>query len=152
MSLANKASCGARQVVAVFLKGANGEGRSLPHVGCHVGMGVADGIEGGFDKVAQGAGATAGLCVAVLDAGKFEQLLDSWGTDQAGAARGRDKTCQGRAALATDFGRDSVRLANDVAPVAETDGDDAQLGKDDGSANSSGDFLRALHAQADMSN
>lgn len=152
MSLANKTSWGARQVVAVLLKGADSEGRGLPHVGCHVCVGVANGVEGGLDKVAQGAGASAGLGVAVLDAGKLEQLLDGGRADQAGAARSRDKARQGGAAFAADLCRDGVRLAKDVAPVAEADRDDAQLGKDDGAADGSGDLLRALHAQADVSN
>ena len=36
------------------------------------------------------------------------------------------------------------------APVTATDGDDAELGDDDGSADSSSDFLGGLDAETDM--
>ena len=46
--------------------------------------------------------------------------------------------------------RHSVWFADLVAPVATPDGNDRQLGKDNGAPDSSRHLLRALHAQTNM--
>lgn len=42
-------------------------------------------------------------------------------------------------------------FAHFAAPVATTNGNDGELGRNDSAANGGGDFLRALHAQSNMS-
>jgi len=46
--------------------------------------------------------------------------------------------------------RHSVWFADLVAPVTTSDGNDRQLGKDNGASDSSRHFLRALYAQTNM--
>lgn len=46
--------------------------------------------------------------------------------------------------------RDGVRFTDLVTPVAATNWNDGELGEDDSSADSGGDFLAALDAQADV--
>lgn len=43
-----------------------------------------------------------------------------------------------------------MRLTKVVAPVAAADGDDGELGDDDGGADSSGNFLGGLDAETDV--
>lgn len=43
-----------------------------------------------------------------------------------------------------------VGLSEDGTPVTTTNGNDGKLGKDDGSANGSGDFLGALDSETDV--
>merc|ERR1719497_169968 len=49
-----------------------------------------------------------------------------------------------------DLAGHGMGLTELVAPVAATDGDDRQLGQDDGTADGGGDFLGALDAKADV--
>lgn len=53
--------------------------------------------------------------------------------------------------LVTYFAGDSVRSADLVAPVSTSDRDDRQLGQDDGSPDSGGDFFAALDSQSHVS-
>ena len=137
-------------MVAVLLEGAEGQGSRLPKVRGDVCMGVPDGLHGCLDKVAEGAGASTGLGVDVLDAGQFEELFDRWRADETGATGGRDEAGQDGAAFAAHLCGDGVRLTDDIAPVSQTHGDDAQLCKDDGTTDGSGDLLRTLDTKADM--
>ena len=54
------------------------------------------------------------------------------------------------AAFALLLGRQAVRVAEVGAPVAAADGQDGQLGDDDGGADGGGDFFGGLDAQADV--
>jgi len=53
-------------------------------------------------------------------------------------------------ALSVDLCRQRVRLTEVGAPVASSDGDDGQLGDDDGGADGSGHFLGRLDAETDV--
>ena len=55
-----------------------------------------------------------------------------------------------RATLAALLGRDGVRHTEVGTPVASPDGNHAQLGDDDGCADSRSDFLGGLDPQADV--
>jgi hypothetical protein len=54
------------------------------------------------------------------------------------------------AALAALLSGEGVRLSEVAAPVSSTDGNDAELGDDDGGADRSSDFLGRLDAKADV--
>lgn len=54
------------------------------------------------------------------------------------------------AALAALLGGKRVGDTEVDTPVSTTDGDDAELGNDDGSADSSSDFLRGLDTETDV--
>ena len=53
-------------------------------------------------------------------------------------------------ALAALLGGQRVRSTKVGTPVSTTDGDDAQLGDDDGGTDSSGDFLGSLDTETDV--
>ncbi len=53
-------------------------------------------------------------------------------------------------ALAALLAGKRVRLTKVVTPVSATDGDDAELGNDDGGADSGSDFLGGLDAETDV--
>lgn len=53
-------------------------------------------------------------------------------------------------ALAALLGGEGVRKTEVGAPVTTTDGDDAELGDDDGGADSSGNLLGGLDAETDV--
>ena len=80
----------------------------------------------------------------------MHKLLGDWATDETSTAWGGDETNVNGATLAMDLAGDGMGLAELVAPVAATDGDDRQLGQDDGTADGGGDFLGALDAKADV--
>lgn len=53
-------------------------------------------------------------------------------------------------ALSALLDGDGVRVTEVGAPVSATDGDNAELGNDDGSADSGSDFLAGLDSQTDV--
>jgi len=65
---------------------------------------------------------------------------------------GKDKTYANGdgTALAALLAGQRVRLTEVGAPVAAADGDDGELGDDDGGADSGRDFLGGLDAEADV--
>lgn len=141
---------GLGEEVGVLLVGRHGELGLGPEVRGQVAVGVANGSEGGLDKVAQGAGGTESLGVAVSDTSELEKLLGGGGSDNAGTAGSRDQTGDGGTALAGDLAGNGVGLVHDGTPVTATDGDDRELGKDDGTADSGGDLLGALDTETDV--
>lgn len=95
-------------------------------------------------------GVTTRLSVAVLDTGKLEHALRGRGGDDAGTAGRRDELDVDGASLALDLAGHGVGLTELVAPVAATDGDDRELGEDDGAADGGRDLLRALDTETDV--
>lgn len=98
-------------------------------------------------KVAEGGGAAPGGGVAVVNTGHHEQLLGHRGGHDASTTGGRDETHQDRAAASGHLAGHGVGLADLVTPVTSPDGDDGQLGQDDGTTDGSGHLFGALHSQ-----
>merc|ERR1719290_571100 len=138
------------QVVRELLVGGLGEDRLLPQVGSQVGVGLGDGGIGSLGEVAKGGGLVAGAGVAVLNTSHGQQLLGDGGGDEASTPGGRDQADHDTAALASHLARYCVGLSDLVTPVASPDRDDGQLGKDDGTTDGSGYFLRALDAKTNV--
>merc|ERR1719210_3301884 len=63
---------------------------------------------------------------------------------------GGDETHPDGAALASDLARNGVGLADLVTPEAPPDGQDGQLGQDDGAADGGGHLLGTLDAETDV--
>jgi len=122
-----------------------------PKIRGQEGVGVANGSECGLDEVAQGTGGPTGSGVAVSDTSELQELLGGRGGNDTGTAGGRDETADRRTTLAGDLGGNGMRLTESGTPVAATDGDDRELGKDDGATDSSSDFLRALDTETNVS-
>lgn len=111
---------------------------------------VADTHEGGLDEVAHRGSLAGRLRVAVLDTSELEHALRGGGGDDAGTAGSGDETAHDRSSLARDLHGDGVGLTESAAPVAAADGDDGELGEDDGGADGSGDLLGALDTETEV--
>eukprot|EP00128_Syssomonas_multiformis_P001105 Colp12_sorted_trinity150504_noHs@353 len=136
--------------VGPLLVGRLGEDGGLPHVGGQVGVGAGDGSKGGLGEVAEGTSATAGRGVAILNTGHGEHLLGGGGGDDAGTTGGGDQAHTDGTALASDLAGHGVGLADLVTPVSTANGDNGELGKNDGTTDGSGDFLGALNTETDV--
>lgn len=104
--------------------------------------------EEALTKVAKCGSAAPGRCVAVVDASHHQQLLGHGGGHDTGTTGGGDETHQHRAAASSHLAGHGVGLTDLVTPVTSPDGDDGQLGQDDGSSDGSGYLFGALHPQA----
>jgi len=138
------------QVVAELLVGRLDENGLLPQVGSQVGVGLGNSSVGSLGEVSKGSGRATGRGVAIFDTGHLQQLLGDGGRDDASTTWGGDQTHPDRTALAGDLARHGVGLANLVTPEAPPDGQDGQLGQDDGAADSGGHLLGALDAKTDV--
>lgn len=113
-------------------------------------VGVADSHEGGLDEVTEGTGGTTGSGVTILDTGKLKELLGDGSSDDSGTTGSGDKTGEDRTTLTGDLARDGVGLTEGGTPVTTTDRDDGELGNDDGTTDSGGNFLGALNTKTDV--
>ena len=119
----------------------------LPEVGSQVGIGGSHCSVGSLGEITQGAGGTSGAGVAVLNTGHLQQLLGDGGGHDSGTAGGGNQSDPHRATLSSDLAGNSVGLNDLVTPEATPDGNNGELGEDDGATDSSGHLLGALHAQ-----
>lgn len=147
-----------------------------PEVGGEEAVGAADGDEGGLEGVLEGLSGAGGGGVGVLDTGELEEALDGGGGDEACTTGGGDElSCTALAGgfvllnflamrenvVCTYTDGDGTAFAALLAgqgvggtevgtPVAATDGDDAELGDDDGGADGGGHLLGGLDAETDV--
>lgn len=131
----------------VDLEVISGERAIKPEIGCEVTIGLGQGEEGGLDEVTEGLGVTNRGCVDILDTGELQELLGHAGGDNAGTTRSGDETDSDGSALSGELHGNGVDIADAATPVTTTDGDEAQLGEDDGTADGGSNFLRALDAE-----
>jgi len=123
----------------------------LPLVRAEVAAGLGDSLERSLGKVSERSRATLGTGVNVLVAGKGQDLLRHWGGNDTGTSRGRNESHVHGTALGVDLAGDGVRVSEFGAPVASSDGNDGELGQDDGGADGVGHLFGALDAEADVS-
>ena len=135
----------------MLLEGGLSEVGVLPEVGGEEGVGLPEGEEHGLDEVTGGPGVAARGGVAVLDSGEGEDLFSDGGGDEAGSAGGGDEADADGAALSVDLGGDGVGHAVHAAPVSAADGDDVELGDDDGATDGVGNLTGALDSKANVS-
>lgn len=121
-----------------------------PQVRRQVAVGVTDSDEGSLESVLQGLGGARGRGVAVLNTSELEETLDSGRGDNARTAGSGDESDGDGTALAGLLGRERVRGTEVGSPVAATDGDDGELGDDDGGTDGGRDFLGGLDAETDV--
>jgi hypothetical protein len=144
----------------------------LPQVGAQELVSLGDGGKGGLQEVSLGGGGTLGLGVTVLDSGHLEESLGSGGGDdvsssgckEAGISEfvqfyyfvlilrltSRDQSTHDGSSLSGNLARNGVRLLDVVSPVSPSDGDDGELGDNDGSPDGGSDFLGTLDSQTDV--
>jgi hypothetical protein len=63
----------------------------------------------------------------------------------------RDKSTHDGTGLSGNLHGDSVGLGNMRTPVTSSNGNDGELGVDDGTSDGTGDFLGTLHSESDVS-
>lgn len=136
--------------VAVLLQRAPLELGLLPQVGGKESVCVGDGHEGGLEGVLEGLGGAGRGGVDVLDTGELQETLDGGRGDEAGTTGGGDETDSDGTALAALLGGERVRLTEVGTPVSTADGDDAELGDDDGGADGGRDFLGGLDTETNV--
>jgi hypothetical protein len=136
--------------VAVLLERAASKAGGFPQVGCEEAVGVCDGDESSLQGVLESLGGTRRGSVDVLDTSQLQETLDSGRSDKAGTAGSGNETDSDGTALSTLLGGERVRLTEVVTPVTSSDGDDGELGDDDGSADSGRDFLGGLDTETDV--
>jgi len=126
-------------------------GDDLPQVRGLELVGLGKRRDGRLQEVTLGSRGTLGLGVAVLDTSHLEHTLASRGSNDTSSSRGRDKSAHDGTRLSTDLARDGVRLGNVGTPVSSSDGDNGELGDDDGTSDGGSDFLGALDTESDVS-
>ena len=136
--------------VAVLLEGRPCESGLAPQVGGKESVCVGDSDEGSLQCVLKGLGGTSGCGVSILDTSQLQETLDSGRGDEAGTTGSGDKTDGDGTALAGLLGGERVRLTKVGTPVTTADGDDGELGDDDGSANGGRDFLGGLDTKTNV--
>ena len=122
----------------------------LPQVGGEVGVGGRDGCVCCLGKVTQSSSGALGRGITIINSSHLEQLLWDGGGDDAGTTGGGDQSHPDRAALASNLAGDGVGLAHLGSPEAPPDGDDGELGHDDGTTDGGGHLLGALHTKTNM--
>lgn len=122
-----------------------------PEVWCEEGVRVGDCLEGGLDKVTHALGVSRGRGVTVVDSSHLQQSLDRWGGDDTGSSWSWDETDTDGSTFTGNLDWDGVGFSEVGSPVSSTDGDDGQLGEDDGSTDGGSDFLGALDSETDVS-
>merc|ERR1719402_1830593 len=122
----------------------------LPQVWCEIGVGLGDGGVCRLGEVAKRPSGSSGAGVAILNTGHLQQLLRDGGRHDTGTAGSRDQTHPDGATFTSHLARYSVRLADLVSPESPPDGNDGELGQNDGPSDGGGDLLGALDTQADV--
>ena len=154
--------------IRVLLEGRADELGLLPQVGGEESVGVGNGNKGGLEGVLEGLGAARRSRVGVGDTSQLQETLDGWGSDKSGTTGGRDELCWwldlllpinhgiktysdgDGTALSALLDGDGVRLTEVGTPVSSPDGDDGELGNDDGGADGSSDFLGGLDTETNV--
>ena len=138
------------EVISELLVGRLLEDGLLPQVGGQVGVSGGHGGVGRLGEVAEGTGGAAGGGVAVVDTRHLQQLLGDGGGDDASSPGGGDQPHPDGAALAGDLAGHGVGATDLVTPEAPPDGDDGELGQDDGATDGGGHLLGALHTETNV--
>lgn len=126
------------------------EGSFLPEVGRQEAIGVTDGNEGGLESVLDGTSRTRRRGVGILNTSELEELLDGRRGNDTGTTGSRNETDENRTALAGNLGGKRVGSTNGVTPVSTADGDDRELGNNNGGANGGGNLLGGLNTKTNV--
>lgn len=132
------------------LEGRGGEGSLGPQVGGQEAVGVGNGNEGGLEGVLQSSGRAGGSGVDILDTSELQKLLDSGGGNNGRTSGSGDESNVDGSTLSGGLGGDGVRLTERRTPVSSSNGDDGELGNDDGGSDGGGNLLGGLDAETNV--
>jgi len=139
-----------RKEVSELLVGGLLEHCLLPQIWGQVGVSSSDGSVGSLSKISKSSSGSLGRGVTILNAGHLEQLLGDGGGDDTSTTGCGDQSHPDRATLTSHLARDGVGLSHVGTPEPTPDGNDAQLGRNDGSTDGSSHLLGALNTQTNM--
>jgi len=111
---------------------------------------VGDGNEGGLESVLERLGRTRRRGVDIGHTSELQQTLDGGRGDETGTAGSGNEADGDRTALARLLHGQRVGLTEVGTPVASSDGHNAELGDDDGSADGGRDFLGGLDTETNV--
>jgi hypothetical protein len=89
--------------------------------------------------------------VTILDTSHLQHLLGSGSGNDTGTSGSGDKSTHDGTGLSGNLHGDSVGLGDMRTPVTSSNGNDGELGVDDGTSDGTGDFLGTLHSESDVS-
>jgi len=150
LSLDTNGSVVLGQIFCELLVGRLLEDGLLPQIRSQVGIGGGHSSVGCLGEVAEGSGGSTSGGVAVVDTGHLEQLLGNWSGDDTSSTWSGDESHPDGAALAGHLAGDGMGTSDLVTPEATSDGDDGELGEDDGTTDGGGDLLGALDTETNM--
>ena len=102
-------------------------------------------------EVAESASRALGRGVAILNTSHRQKLLGDGGGHDAGTPGGGDEPHPDGAALAGDLAGHGMGLADLVTPETPPDGNNGELGEDDGAPDGGGHLLGALNSEPNVS-
>ena len=108
------------------------------------------GSKSGLQEVTHGSGRSLGLGVHILDTSELQETLGCGGSNDTSSTGGGNESAHDGANLSANLRGHGVGFTESSTPVASSDGNDGELGKDDGTTDSGGDFLCALDTETDM--
>jgi len=136
--------------VAVLLERRRGELVVLPQVGCEETVGVCDGDKGSLQGVLEGLGGTGRGSVNVGDTSQLQETFDGRRSNETGTTGSGNETDSDGTALSALLGGQRVGLTEVGTPVTSSDGNDGELGNDDGGTDGGRDFLGGLDTETNV--
>jgi len=122
----------------------------LPQVGCQKSVSLAQSSECGLDEVSKGLGGSLRRGKDVLNTGELQNLLGGSSSDDTSSLGSGDHSHSNGTTLSGNLGGDGVGKSDLVSPISSSNGNDRELGQDDGTSDGCGNFLRALNAKSAM--
>ena len=138
------------QEVCELLEGRLLEHSLLPEVWCEVGVCRCDGSISSLGEVAECSSRSSGTGVAIINSSHLQEFLWYRSRHDASTAGGWDQAHPDRPTFTSNLAGHGVGSADLVTPEPSPHGHDGQLGQDDGSTDSSGNLLGALHTQPNV--
>jgi len=123
----------------------------LPQIRGQVGIGIVEGSEGSLYEVSKCLCASLGLSEHILNSSILKDLLWCSGCYDTSTSWSRYKSYTNGSTLSSDLGWDSVRSTDLVTPISSSHRYNGELGRDDSTTNSSGNFLCAFHTKTNVS-
>ena len=111
---------------------------------------MCDSYEGSLQGVLKSLGRTGRGSVGIGDTSQLQETLDSGRCDKAGTTGSGNETDSDGTALSALLGGERVRLTKVGTPVTSSDGDNGELGDDDGGAEGGSDFLGGLDTKTNV--